>query len=94
MEQEEVDEDLRDAIKECSKIIEEKCKKRPYMIILSKADIKFDSEEEKKKGVAKGKASFIYVARPPLRKSGLSKILLGASKKALELAEKRIHESK
>ena len=85
----EADEDLKEAIQECAKIIEEKCKKRPYMVIVTKADVGFANEQDMKKGIIKGKASFLYAAKPNLKADGLSKILIGASKKALEMAEKQ-----
>ncbi|MBU0532001.1 hypothetical protein KKB44_00750 [Candidatus Micrarchaeota archaeon] len=85
---EETDPDLKEAIEACAKIIEAKCKKRPYMIVISKADVGFASKEEHQKGILRGKASYMYMARPTIRPDGISKVLIGASKKALEMAEK------
>lgn len=83
------DDDLKEAIQECAKIVEERCKKRPYMIIISKADIGFASEEDRKKGLLKGSAAFMYASKPTIRPDGVSKILIGACKKALEMAEEK-----
>lgn len=91
-ETQEVDQDLKNAIEECAKVVEEKCKKRPYMIIVTKADMGFASEEDKKKGLLKGRASYMYMAKPTIRSDGVSKVLLGASRKALEMAEKAAEE--
>ena len=49
----------------------------------------FANEEDMKKGVARGKANYMYMAKPTLKPDGLSKILIGASKKALEMAEQK-----
>jgi hypothetical protein len=84
------DADLNEAIIECAKIVEEKCKKRPYMLIVTKADIGFESEEDRKKGMLKGKAAFMYASKPSLKPDGVSKILIGACKKAIEMAEKKV----
>lgn len=86
------DDDLKEAIEACAKVVEEKCKKRPYMIILTKADIGFASAEDQKKGILKGKTSFMYMAKPTIKNDGVSRILVGASKKALEMAETNIKE--
>ncbi len=86
----EEDKDLREAIEECAKIVEEKCKKRPYMIVVSKADVGFASEEDKRKGRLKGRTSYMYIAKPALGKDGLSKLLVDTSRVALELAEKKV----
>jgi len=91
---EEVDSDLKEAIEACAKIVEDKCRKRPYMIIVSKADIGFASKEDQQKKILKGKASYMYVARPKIKADGVSKILVGASKKALEMAEKEAQGQK
>jgi hypothetical protein len=90
MMEEETDADLKEAIEECSKIVEEKCKRRPYMVIVAKADLGYASSEDQKKRVLKGKASYMYMAKPTLKPDGVSKILIGASKKAVELASKQV----
>lgn len=84
------DDDLKEAIEACAKVVEDKCKKRPYMIIVTKAELGFASAEDQKKGVLKGKTSFMYMAKPTLKNDGVSRILVGASKKALEMAEQNI----
>jgi hypothetical protein len=86
------DKDLKEAIKACAKIVEEKCGRRPYMIVLSKANVKFASEEHRRKGLITGTASYMYMARPTLKRNGLSKLLIDTSKAAITLAEKKIAE--
>jgi len=86
---EEVDKELKEAVEECAKIIEEKCRRHPYMIVVSKAVVGFASEEDKKKGILRGKTSYMYFAKPPIRKDGMSKLLVDASRMALDLAEKQ-----
>lgn len=88
----EPDPDLKEAIEACAKIVEEKCNKRPYMITIVKASLGYASEEDKEKGVLRGKTSYMYVARPTLKKDGLSKLLVDSSRVALDLAEKNIKD--
>jgi hypothetical protein len=88
----EEDKDLKVAIDECAKIVEEKCKKRPYMIIISKADVGYASEEDKEKGQLRGQTSFMYMAKPSIGKDGLSRLLVDTAKMALDRAEKKIEE--
>jgi len=87
------DDDLKEAIEACAKVVEEKCRKRPYMIILTKAELGFASAEDQKKGVLKGKTSFMYMAKPTLKDDGVSRILVGASKKALDMAEESLKKN-
>jgi hypothetical protein len=89
----EEDQGLKEAVAECSKIIEAKCGKMPYMIVVAKADIKFDSQESRKKGIASGTASYMYFSRPPLKKNGLSKLLIDTTRHALNEAEKKAVET-
>ncbi len=84
----EEDKDLQEAIQACAKIIEEKCRKRPYLLIISKANVGFASEEDRKKRRLRGNTTYMYYARPPLGKDGLSKLLIESSKAAIALAEK------
>ena len=86
------DTDLKEAIEECAKIVGEKCKKRPYMIVISKADVGYSTDDDVKKGLLTGKVSYMYLARPEIKKTGLSKLLIDASKIAIELAEKKLNE--
>ncbi len=89
------DKDLEEAIKECSKIIEEKCKRRPYIIVVSKANLGYASEEDRKKGLLKGSCSYMYFSKPPLGDDGVSRSLLDGAKAAIDLAnEKLSKESK
>ena len=89
----EEDKELKEAVAECSKIIEAKCGKRPHMIVVAKADIKFDSKENLKKGIVSGTASYMYFSRPPLKKNGLSKLLIDTTRYALNEAEKKAVEA-
>jgi len=86
------DKALKEAIEACSKIIEEKCGRKPYLVVISKADVKFDSEEHRKKGIITGSASFMYTAKPRLKKDGLSKILIDTTKHAIKQAELAVME--
>lgn len=86
----EEDKDLKEAIEACARIVEEKCGKRPYMIVLSKANVKFENKEAKEKGIVSGTASYMYFARPPLRKNGLSKLLIDTTRVAINQAEKKL----
>ncbi|MBU0591926.1 hypothetical protein KKD40_06910 [Candidatus Micrarchaeota archaeon] len=54
------DNQLKEAIEECAKIVEEKCDKRPYMIIIVKTDVGYNSEEDNKKGDTEGNVQ-LYV---------------------------------
>jgi hypothetical protein len=82
------DEDLNEAIKECAKIVEEKCKKRPYMIIISKANLGYENEEDKKKNILKGNCTYAYYSKPPLENNPITRSLIDAAKSAIDLAEK------
>ncbi len=84
------DKDLEEAIQECSKIIEEKCKKRPYLIVVSKANLGYASKEDKKKGLLKGNCTYMYFSRPPLGRDGVSRSLLDGAKAALGMANEKL----
>ncbi|MFH0884532.1 MAG: hypothetical protein V1861_02375 [Candidatus Micrarchaeota archaeon] len=88
----EEDKNLKEAIEACAKIIEEKCGRKPFMIAVSKADVRFASEGDRKKGIISGTAHYMYMARPPLKKNGLSKLLIDTARVALNQAEKKITE--
>jgi len=88
----EEDKELKKAIESCSKIVEETCGKRPYMILISKANVSFASAENQKKGILSGTATYMYMAKPPLKKNGLSKLLIDTTRVALNTAEKKITE--
>jgi hypothetical protein len=85
----EEDNDLKEAIAECAKVVEAKCGKRPYMIVISKANVKFASPEHKAKGIITGTASYMYLAKPTLKKNGLSKLLIDTARVAVGKAEKK-----
>jgi hypothetical protein len=88
----EEDKKLKEAIEACAKIVHEKCGKRPFMIVISKADVKLVGAKDKAGKVLSGTANYMYLAKPPLRKDGLSKILIDTSRVAVNAAEKKILE--
>lgn len=88
----EADKDLKEAMEECAKVLEKKCGKRPYMIVVSKANLYFKTPQDKAAGKMSGTASYMYMAKPELKRDGLSKLLVDTSKLALELAEKELDE--
>ena len=83
------DKDLEEAIRECGKIVEEKCKKRPYLIVISKANLGYASEEDKKKKLLKGNCTYMYYSKPPLGKDGVSRSLLDGAKAAIDMAQSK-----
>ncbi|MBU0527406.1 hypothetical protein KKE92_02910 [Candidatus Micrarchaeota archaeon] len=83
------DEDLNEAIRECAKIVEKKCKKRPYMIVISKANLGYASDEDKKKRLLKGNCTYMYYSKPPLGRDGVSRSLVDGAKAAIKMAEKK-----
>lgn len=91
-EDKDLDKDLKEAVEACAKIIEEKCGRKPFMIAVSKADVKFADAEARKKGIISGTAHYMYIARPQLKKNGLSKLLIDTARVALNQAEKKITE--
>lgn len=88
----EEDKELKEAIEACAKIVQEKCGKKPFMILISKADIKIVRPRDKPGKMLTGTANYMYMARPRLKKDGLSKILIDTSRVALNAAEKGIVE--
>ncbi len=85
------DTDLKNAMDSITPILEQKLKKRPYIVIIAKADVGFESEEDKKNGVLKGSTSYLFWAKPPLGQDGLSKLLVDSAESALEAA-KNMHK--
>ncbi len=83
------DEDLNEAIRECAKIVEEKCKKRPYLIVISKANLGYASDGDKKKGLLKGNCTYMYYSKPPLGRDGVSRSLVDGAKAAIGMAENK-----
>lgn len=83
------DPDLEEAINECAKIIEEKCRKRPYLVIISKANLGFASEEDKRKGLLKGNCTYLYVSKPEVKNDPVSRALLQGAQAALDMAKKK-----
>jgi len=89
----EEDKELKEAVEACTKILEEKCGKRPFMIVVSKANVKFANEEDREKRIVSGTASYMYMAKPKLGKNGLSKLLIDTTRVALNQAEKKATEA-
>ncbi|MFA5091853.1 MAG: hypothetical protein WC483_04700 [Candidatus Paceibacterota bacterium] len=88
----EEDKELKEAVAACAKIIGEKCGNKPFMLAVSKADVMFATDEDREKGIVSGTAHYMYIARPTLRKNGLSKLLIDTARVALNQAEKKISE--
>jgi hypothetical protein len=88
------DKELKEAVEACAKIIAEKCRKRPFMIVVSKADIRYENDEALRKGIVKGTASYMYMANPKLQRNGLSKLLIDTTRVALNQAEKNAVEGR
>ncbi len=86
----EEDKELKEAIEACSKIVNEKIGRLPFMIVISKANVRYATEEHRKKGVITGTATYMYMTRPPLKRDGLSKLLIDTTKVAIGAAEKTI----
>jgi len=86
------DKNLKEAIEECAKIMQEKCGNSPFMLVATKAVVGFESEEHRKKGIVTGNATFMYLSRPKLKKDGLSKLLIDTTRHALTQAEKKATE--
>lgn len=86
----EEDKELKEALEECAKIMQEKLGNHPFMLVATRAKLVFKNEEDRKKGIATGKASFMYLSRPKLRKDGLSKALIDTTRHAVKDAEQRI----
>ncbi|MCI0504154.1 hypothetical protein L0Y65_05600 [Candidatus Micrarchaeota archaeon] len=84
----EEDKELKEAVAACVKIIEEKCGRRPFMLVVSKANVRFENEEARQKGIISGTSTYMYQARPKLAKNGLSKMLIDTCRVALNRAEK------
>jgi hypothetical protein len=85
----ETDKELKEAIEACAKVIEEKCGKKPFMIVISKANLKFQDKDKKK---LTGTSSYMYFTRPPIGKNGVSKLLIDTTKLAIDLAEKDLNK--
>jgi hypothetical protein len=88
----EEDKALKEAVAAFTKILEEKCGRRPFLIVVSKANVKFATEEDRKKGIVTGTASYMYLAKPTLRKNGISKLLIDTARVAINQAEKKATE--
>lgn len=89
----ETDKELREAIEACAKIIEEKCGKKPYLVVISKANLKFGSEDDRKKGRLRGTSSYMYMSKPKIAKNGVSRLLIDTVKLAITRAEEELEKS-
>ncbi len=81
--------DLKEAIEACAKVVAEKCGRKPFMIVISSADVKFATKEHREKGILSGTANYMYISRPELKRNGLSKLLIDTSQHALRQAQKK-----
>lgn len=88
----EEDKELREAVEACSKIIEEKCGRKPYMLVVTKANLRVEKGKESGRNMLTGTASYMYFSKPRLKKDGISKLLVDTSRVALNAAEKRMQE--
>lgn len=88
----EPDKELEDAVAACAKILEQKCGRRPFMIFVSKANLKFENEDARNKGIVSGTVTYTYRAKPKLGKNSLSKLLIDSTRVALNQAEKKALE--
>ncbi len=86
----EADKDLKEAVEACGKVIEEKCGKKPYMIVVAKANVMEVIENNERK--LKGTTDFMYFSRPPLNADGLSMLLIDTCKLGIEAASKKLSE--
>jgi hypothetical protein len=88
------DDEIKEVLDEVQKKVEEKFGLRPYMIIVTKADLYYADAEAKEKGKLSGKADYVYLSKPPLGKDGVSKLLIDTCRVALNAAEKQATEDK
>ncbi|MBI5046702.1 hypothetical protein HZC07_03135 [Candidatus Micrarchaeota archaeon] len=84
----EEDVELKEALEGCRKIIEEKCKDKAYLFVLSKANLRYVTPDDKDSKKVTGNASFVYFGRPALKNNALSKLLVRSLKSAVTLAQK------
>ncbi len=86
--------EMREVLSEVQKKVEEKFGMRPYMIIVTKADLYFANAADKEKGKVSGTANYAYLSKPPMGKDGISKLLIDTTRVALNAAEKQATEGK
>ena len=84
--------ELKEALAECAALFEKKCGTRPYMIVIARANLYFKDEADKKKGRLSGNSEYSYMSKPPMEKTGVSKLLIDTTRLAVNHAEKTIAE--
>ncbi|HSB46553.1 MAG TPA: hypothetical protein VLD37_00955 [Candidatus Bilamarchaeum sp.] len=62
------------------------------MVVISKANLKYANAADAKKRKLTGTASYMYSTKPPIKKNGVSKLLIDTSKLAIDLAEKELNK--
>ncbi len=86
------DAQMKEVLDEVSASVEKKFGKRPYVVIVAKANLYFANEEDKKGGKVSGTADYAYLAKPQLGKNGISKILVNTARLAVNTMEKAATE--
>ena len=82
--------ELKEALAECAALFEKKCGTRPYMIVIARANLYFKDDEDKNKGRLSGTSEYTYISKPPMDKTGVSKLLIDTTRLAVNHAEKSI----
>lgn len=90
----EEDLEMKEVLSAVQAKVEEKFGMRPYMIIVTKADLYFANAEDKEKGKVSGTANYVYMSKPPMGKDGISKLLIDTTRVALNAAERQATEEK
>jgi hypothetical protein len=90
----EEDQEMKEVLSAVQKTVEDKFGMRPYMIIVTKADLFFANDDDKKSGKVTGTANYVYMSKPPMGKDGISKLLIDTARVAINAAEKQATEEK
>ncbi len=88
----EEDKELKEVLSTVSESVEKKFGPRPYLIIVTKADLFFEDDEAKKKGRVTGTANYVYLTKPPIGKDSITKLLIDTTRVALNSMEKKATE--
>ena len=81
------DMEMKEVLRDVQKKVEEKFGMRPYMIIVTKADLFFANSDDKEKGKVTGTANYVYLSKPPMGKDSISKLLIDTARVAVNAAE-------
>ncbi len=90
----EEDQEMKEVLSTVSESVEKKFGKRPYLVIVTKADLYFASPQDKEKGKVTGTANYVYLTKPPLGKDSVSKLLIDTTRVALNSMEKKATEER